>query len=132
MALRKGVHFKEIDKDFKSCGKITESPVESNSKENQSKRKGVLSKTAKKTKVDGKNQNVQGTSTKESDDNEEELENLKSSYVLTMSQSVCRDGSNDDATENSEYIFETIDEVCCVNKEHILFLLIFNISLICV
>lgn len=62
--------------------------------------------------------NVQGTSTAtENEDSEDELDNLKSSYVLTMSQSVCGVGNRDGETENAntEYVFEAIGEVRCTS-----------------
>lgn len=110
MTLKKGINFKEIDKDFKNCGKIPEISAPTDNTKEQ-KRKSNSSKTTKKLKVDSKRpaQNEQGTSTTENDDSDDELENLKSSYLLTMSQSICKD--NEDDVENSEYVFETINEV---------------------
>lgn len=89
-ALRQGISFKKLNETFQNSGKLPAPPP-----------------PLKKTKLDETNKN---TETGENvDDNE--IEDFKSSYVLTMSQLCPENNEGDEIQSAMDYTFEPFEEV---------------------
>lgn len=97
-ALKRGIHFKSINAKFKNCGHTTDFiPESSNDKPNK--------KLKTNTNQDNKSTSVQLLGNEIEEDN---LENLQSSYILTMSQ---LNESVTGETENSDVVFEPFSQM---------------------
>lgn len=92
MALKRGIQFKSINEKFKNCGHIPKNNSEC--------------KPNKKLKTESKkNEDKSSTEQLLDADLEEDLENLRSSYVLTMSQ------VETVVEENGDVVFEPFSEM---------------------
>lgn len=102
-ALKQQVPFKKVAKSFSENQKLPELPSQ--------KKTGV--ETRKKLKTGKANSTSISTST-ESTSNEEdnEIEEFQSSYILTMSQMISEnDGKESKTADDSEYVFEPCTQV---------------------
>lgn len=101
-ALKQKVPFKKVAKAFADGHKLPEMPKEK-----------AASAKSKKPKVgEGTSSSNSFESTSNEDDNNEDIENCQSSYVLTMSQVVPeRVEKKSKSADDSEYIFEPCTQV---------------------
>lgn len=96
MALKHGITFKSVNSNFEQCKTVLGN--------SQKVTSGKLSKKAK----------LESDDNAEDKHNEslEDLENLRNSYLLTMSQSMCENIGNEvEEQEKNEILFEPFTEV---------------------
>nr|XP_023011814.1 DNA repair endonuclease XPF [Leptinotarsa decemlineata] len=106
-AFRNKLPIKKISKVFRVNEKIpevVETPVE---------KKEAKATKCKKLKADNdtKNPESETKEVKEEKEEEEELEDFQSSYLLTMSQTICEKNKNQSSFDESAYIFEPFTQM---------------------
>lgn len=116
MTIKRGISFKEINNSFKRCENISEI-CQQTVPEATTKNSKPAPKSAKKQKVDEGRKKVNDVeaNSQTDDTSKESLEDLRCSYILTMSQSICEINSCNDGMDESEYIFEPFTEVIYSN-----------------
>lgn len=102
MALRQGITFKSINKNFEKCQISQEISHNVNERASASS-----SSVRKKPKLE--DDEVEEKEVKEQEDNADEYEDLKNSYILTMSQTFSEKISEEDICDD-EYTFEPLPE----------------------
>lgn len=96
MALKHGITFKSVKSSFERCKTTLETS-----------QIGTSAKLLKKAKL-ASEENAEG----KTNESFEDLENLRSSYLLTMSQTMCENlGDEIDEEEKTEILFEPFTEV---------------------
>lgn len=98
-ALKRGLQFKSIHESFKNCGEIPTDTI-------PAKKSDV--KPNKKLKTDANSENKNPPESTTANDEDEDSENLRSSYVLTMSQ-ITRTETT--AEENADVTFEPFSQL---------------------
>lgn len=110
--MKRKIPFKEINESFKNCEKFAELSQKMSETNKTGKRPSVGKKTAKKSKTEppakaGKSTDANNV---ENEEEEDDFEDLKNSYLLTMSQTFCGENA-EESVAGSEYIFEPFAEV---------------------
>lgn len=115
MALKRGVKFKTINKSFKDLEDLPEFSQSAKSTKTTKQSPG-FSKFTKRTKVTPESEETEKA--KEKDPFEDDLENLKNSYCLTMSQSICERFDDEEIPNKgegkSDFVFESFTEVSVI------------------
>lgn len=112
MSIKRKIPFKEVNDSFKNCEKFAELSQKNSEASKSGKRPSAANKTAKKGKIEppakaGKSTDPDNV---ENEEAEEDFQNLKNSYLLTMSQSFCGENA-EESVSASEFIFEPFAEV---------------------
>lgn len=111
MAIKRKIPFKEINESFKDCEKFAELTQKNSDTNKAGKRSSVGKKTAKKSKTEPQPKAGKSTDADNvGNDEDEDLENFKNSYLLTMSQTFCGENA-EESVSGSEYVFEPFAEV---------------------
>lgn len=93
MALKRGVQFKNINEKFRNCGQV---PVQNSD---------AVPNKKLKTESNSVEQSLND------DFDEDNFENLRSSYVLTMSQLTCDETVPEVLNEDGEVVFEPFSQM---------------------
>lgn len=109
MALKKGVTFKQISEKFKNCEKFTEI-MALNQKEANKRKSSAPSNFRKKQKSEEAATTSESNQPNDAANDLEELENLKNSYLLTVSQTFCEGNE----LNTSQYTFEPFSQVSII------------------
>lgn len=100
MALKRGIQFKNINDKFKNCGNVPD--VSSYNK---------IEKPNKKLKTETSSENKTTEQSLGNETDEDDSENFRSSYILTMSQLSFDESVADESEGNGEVVFEPFSQM---------------------